>query len=202
MKINVITQAAIKINSGDRVIYFDPYKVEGEKADYIFITHDHYDHYDEHVIKHLLKEDTRVIIPKILEDKVNYLNNYLVVEPNNSYTIDNINFITVPSYNTNKSFHPKDKDYVGYIVELENKKLYIMGDTDRTLEVDNVKCDICFVPIGGTYTMNVDEAVSYINDLKPEVAIPIHYGSIVGDKSLGTVFKNKVDNNIKVELYI
>ncbi len=85
---------------------------------------------------------------------------------------------------------------------LENEYYYIMGDTDRTPEADMIKCDYCFVPIGGTYTMNVDEAAEYINHIHPKVAIPIHYGSIVGDISLGEDFKNKVDKDIKVEIMI
>ena len=77
-----------------------------------------------------------------------------------------------------------------------------MGDTDRTPETDMVKTDICFVPIGGTYTMDVDEAAEYINDLKPQVAIPIHYGMITGDLSMGKEFQDKVNKEIKVEIKI
>jgi len=200
VKINIITQSAIKINSGDKVIYFDPYNIvdESHDADYIFITHDHYDHYDEKSIEKIKKDTTKIIVPLCLKDK----EHSLLIEGYRYYGIDDLEFYTIPSYNINKQFHPREKYYIGYLLELEGKKLYIMGDTDRTLEADGVKCDICFVPIGGTYTMDVDEAVSFINDLKPEVAIPIHYGSIVGDKSLGEEFKNKVDKNIKVEIYI
>ena len=185
MKINIITQAAIKINSGDKVIYFDPYNIvdESHDADYIFITHDHYDHYDEKSIEKIKKDTTKIIVPLCLKDK----EHSLLIEGYRYYGIDDLEFYTIPSYNINKQFHPREKYYIGYLLELE---------------ADGVKCDICFVPIGGTYTMDVDEAVSFINDLKPEVAIPIHYGSIVGDKSLGEEFKNKVDKNIKVEIYI
>ena len=77
-----------------------------------------------------------------------------------------------------------------------------MGDTDRTLETDMVKTDTCFVPIGGTYTMNVSEAIDFINDLKPKRAIPIHYGSITGSKELGEEFKKNINEEIKVELKI
>ena len=77
-----------------------------------------------------------------------------------------------------------------------------MGDTDRTSEADSVQTDICLVPIGGTYTMNVDEAVAYINDLKPKKVIPIHYGTVAGDKSFGNTFKEKINNEIKVEVQI
>ena len=200
MTIDVITQSAIKINSNNKTIYFDPYNIEEElhDADYIFITHDHYDHYDKKSIENIKKDTTKIIVPLCLKDK----EHNLLIEGYRYYAIDDIKFSTIPPYNINKAFHPREKYYIGYLLELEGKKLYIMGDTDRTLESDNVKCDICFVPIGGTYTMNVDEASDYINYIHPEVAIPIHYGSIVGDKSLGEEFKNKVDKKIKVELYI
>ena len=198
MKINIITQSAIKIESNNKIIYFDPYNIKDElhDADYIFITHDHYDHYDEKSIDNIKKDTTKIIVPLCLKDK----EHNLLIEGYRYYAIDDIKFSTIPSYNIDKQFHPREKYYIGYLLELEGKKLYIMGDTDRTLEADNVKCDICFVPIGGTYTMNVDEATDFINDLKPEIAIPIHYGSIVGDKSLGEEFKSKVDDNIRVEV--
>ena len=85
---------------------------------------------------------------------------------------------------------------------LENEYYYIMGDTDRTPEAEKVKTNYCFVPIGGTYTMNVDEAADYINYIHPDVAIPIHYGSVAGDISMGEEFKNKVNDDIKVEVLI
>ena len=200
MKINVITQAAIKINSEGKTIYFDPYGIKDElhDADYIFITHDHYDHYDEVSINNIKNDNTKIIVPLCLKNK----EHNLLIEGYRYYEIDGIKFTTVPSYNINKPFHPRENYYIGYNIELEGKKLYIMGDTDRTSEAESQKCDICFVPIGGTYTMNVDEAVDYINTIKPSVAIPIHYGSIVGDVSLGEEFKNKVDKDIEVELYI
>ena len=200
MKINIITQSAIKIESNNKIIYFDPYNIKDElhDADYIFITHDHYDHYDEKSIDNIKKDTTKIIVPLCLKDK----DHNLLIEGYRYYAIDDIKFSTIPSYNIDKQFHPREKYYIGYLLELEGKKLYIMGDTDRTLEADNVKCDICFVPIGGTYTINVDEASDYINYIHSEVAIPIHYGIIIGDKSLGEEFKNKVDKKIKVELYI
>ena len=200
MKINVNTQASIRIESEGKVIYFDPFKIEDEvhDADYIFITHDHYDHYDEDSINNVKNDNTKIIVPMCLKNKPFNL----LIEGYRMYGIDDIKFNTVPSYNKLKPFHPRSKYYVGYVVELEGKKVYVMGDTDRTSEADATKCDICFVPIGGTYTMDVDEAIEYINFIKPELAIPIHYGSIVGDLSLGEKFKESIDSDIKVELYI
>lgn len=199
MKIEVLNHASVKL-TGDKIIYFDPYDIKNEKhdADYIFITHDHYDHYDEKSILSIKKDQTKIIVPKILQEK----ENNLIVEPGKKYRIDDIEFSTIPAYNLDKPFHPKEKDYVGYNILLQDEYFYIMGDTDRTPELDMVKTDVCFVPIGGVYTMDVEEAADYINKLNPKKVIPIHYGKIVGDISLGEEFKNKINKNIEVELLI
>jgi L-ascorbate metabolism protein UlaG (beta-lactamase superfamily) len=199
MRIDVFAQAAIKM-VGDKVMYFDPYLIKDEyhDADYIFITHDHYDHYDEESINNIKKDNTKIILPMCLKDKPNNL----VVEPNKEYEIDNIKFKTIPSYNLEKPFHPREKEYVGYLIELEGLTYYIMGDTDVTSEALEIRPDVCFVPIGGKFTMDYLEAVDYINKIKPKKVIPIHYGSIIGDITLGKEFKEKINNNIEVEIKI
>ncbi len=205
MNIEILKHASIKLKDQDKVIYFDPYQIEEETNDasYVFITHDHCDHYDKSSIVKLINKNTVLIVPTCLEnDAKNLTENLLVVEPNRNYTINNISFETIPSYNTGSSFHPKEKDYVGYNVLLDGTYYYIMGDTDSTEEAKQVKTDICFVPIGGTYTMDVEEASAYINSIKPKKAVPIHYGSIVGSKSLGLEFKKLINKEIEVEILI
>ncbi len=199
MKIEVIHHASIKL-SGDKVIYFDPYLIKDQvhDSDYIFITHDHYDHYDPDSIKNISKETTKLIVPECLKD----IKSDLVVSPNQKYKIDDISFETVSSYNIDKNFHQKEKNYIGYNILLNGVYYYIMGDSDRTPESLKVKTDICFVPIGGTYTMNVTEAVDFINELKPEIAIPVHYGMITGSLDLAEEFKNNVNKEIDVEIKI
>lgn len=204
MKIKVFNQAAIKIES-TKNIYFNPYQIKEEfhDADYIFITHDHYDHYDEESIKNIMKSETMIVVPECLKERVSKLTtNYFLVSPNEKYNLADLSFETTFSYNIDKPFHPKEKGYVGYKIKLEDKHLYIMGDTDYLEENLHMTCDICFIPIGGTYTMDVQEAAAYINELKPELAIPIHYGSIVGDLSLSKQFIDLVNPDIKVEVYI
>ncbi len=199
MKIEVIHHASIKLID-DKIFYFDPYNIKEKPhdADYIFITHEHYDHYDIESINNIKKDDTKIILPVCLKD----YDNYMVVEPNREYQLDNFKFETIRAYNIDKTFHPKEKKYVGYNIYINGVYYYIMGDTDRTIETDMVKTDVCFVPIGGTYTMNVAEAIDYINELKPKKAIPIHYGSIIGRKELADEFKNRVDKEIEVEIMI
>jgi L-ascorbate metabolism protein UlaG (beta-lactamase superfamily) len=109
---------------------------------------------------------------------------------------------TIPAYNILKLFHPKNAGWVGYILRIDGKRIYISGDTDDTKECKAVMCDIALIPIGGTYTMDARKAAELINTIRPEVAIPTHYGSIVGKPSDGETFAKYVKPPIKVEFKI
>ena len=183
--IEVLYHSSIRINK-EKIIYIDPFKINKNynDADIIFITHDHYDHYSEEDIDKVINENTTIIIPdelltKLLRKGINK-NAIITVEPNEKYVVQGIKFETIPAYNTNKTFHPKENGWVGYIITLDDIRYYIAGDTDITEENRRVKCGVAFVPVGGTYTMDFKEAASLINEIKPKIAIPIHYGSIVG----------------------
>ena len=183
--IEVLYHSSIRI-SKNKVIYIDPFKIDKtyNDADIVFITHDHYDHYSEEDIDKVINENTTIIIPeelltKLLKKGINK-NAIITVEPNEKYVVQGIKFETISAYNTNKTFHPKENGWVGYIIIINGIRYYIAGDTDITEENKQVKCDVAFVPVGGTYTMDFKEAASLINEIKPKIAIPIHYGSIVG----------------------
>ena len=118
----------------------------------------------------------------------------MFVEPDKEYDLDGLKFKITYAYNENKAFHPKENLWVGYIIELDNKKYYIAGDTDNVPEIRNVKCDVALIPVGGTYTMNYKEASELANVIGAKVVIPTHYGSIVGKMSDGESFKNLVKN--------
>ena len=183
--IEVLYHSSIRINK-EKIIYIDPFKINKNynDADIIFITHDHYDHYSEEDIDKVINENTTIIIPdelltKLLRKGINK-NAIITVEPNKNYMVQGNKFETISAYNTNKTFHPKENGWVGYIIIINGIRYYIAGDTDITEENKQVKCDVAFVPVGGTYTMDFKEAASLINEIKPKIAIPIHYGSIVG----------------------
>ena len=191
--IEVLCHSSIKINK-EKVIYIDPFKIEKNynDADIVFITHDHYDHYSEEDIDKVINENTIIIIPeelltKLLRKGINK-NAIITVEPNEKYMVQGIKFETIPAYNTNKTFHPKENGWVGYIIEIKGVRYYIAGDTDITEENRRVKCDVAFVPVGGTYTTDFKEAAQLINIIKPKFAIPVHYGSVVGSKQDATDF--------------
>ena len=121
------------------------------------------------------------------------------VKPGVYANVNGLEFDTIPAYNLLKSFHPREAGWVGYILRLDGKRVYIAGDTDATKEAKDVHCDIALVPIGGTYTMHAREAAELINAIHPDVAIPTHYGSIVGKPSDADVFEELVKAPIKVE---
>lgn len=200
--IQVLCHSSIKVNKG-KVIYIDPFKIDENynDADIIFITHDHYDHYSEDDIDKVKKADTVIIVPEELLTKVlrkGFRQDYIItVVPNQKYMVEGIEFKTVPAYNTNKKFHPKENEWVGYIIEIKGVKYYIAGDTDITEENKKVKCDVALVPVGGTYTMDFKEAAYLINEIKPKVAVPIHYGSIVGKMQDATDFIKLLHPTIK-----
>lgn len=204
--INLFKHNSIKI-TGDFNIYIDPFEIDNKTkdADIIFITHSHYDHFSIKDILKIKNENTIIVSTKdTYQELIKYFdsNKVIIVIPNNSYEVLGIKFDTVRAYNVNKSFHPIDNDWVGYIINIDNTKYYIMGDTDINDDVLKVKCDVLFIPIGGTYTMNYKEAASYTNTINPKIVIPTHYGLIVGDSKLGQEFKSLINNNISCEIYI
>ncbi len=203
--IEVLCHSSIKINK-EKVIYIDPFNIEKNynDADIIFITHNHYDHYSKEDIRKVKKENTifvatKDVVDELLKDEFNQ-DKVKTIYPNNSYMLDKISFETIPAYNINKQFHPKENGWVGYILEIEGVKYYIAGDTDITEENQKVKCDIAFIPVGGTYTMDFREAAELVNEIRPKIAVPTHYGSIVGTKQDGVEFIKLLKPEIKGEI--
>ena len=195
--VELFSQSSLKF-SKDKIVYFDPFKINEEyhDADYIFITHDHFDHFDVDSLKNIKKDDTKIVIPASLEDKTLDLfseDNIFVVEPLKDYVVGDVSFRTVPAYNINKNFHPKSNNWVGYVINLDNHSYYVMGDTDSTPEAKAVKCDVLFVPIGGTYTMDYKEAAELTNIIRPLVAVPIHYSTVVGTKEDANKFLDLIE---------
>lgn len=204
-EIEINAQSSICIRD-KKVIYFDPFMIKEEKndADYIFITHAHHDHFSPEDIKKVIKDNTKIIYPKSMRNLIKEagLDNKVSLEviPNKKYKIDGIKFETVSAYNNIKSFHLKKFGWVGYIITIKDACIFVCGDSDANKYNKKVKCDVALLPIGGYYTMNAREAAKLINEIKPKLAIPTHYGSIVGQVEDGDAFAKLVNPEIKVEL--
>lgn len=204
--VQVFTQNSIKIEK-EKIIYMDTYEMQEKKhdANIIFITHTHYDHFSLKDIEKVKKKDTVIVGPEGIEEvqKIGFLKeNIKIVKPNQSYEIEGIKVETVPAYNLDKKFHPKENEWVGYILNLQGAKYYIAGDTDDIEEIRNIKCDVAFIPIGGTYTMDAKEAANLVNVMQPKIVVPTHYGSIVGRKEDAQIFAQKLNANIQCEVYL
>lgn len=206
--IECLGHSTIKINKKGKIIYIDPINIKENTndADIIFITHSHYDHYSADDIRKIKNEDTTIIVTEDLYADVSklgfYAINIITVKPNMEYQVENIKFTTIPAYNINKDFHKKEMNWVGYIIEINNVKYYIAGDTDMTEENRKVKCDVAFIPVGGKYTMDFSEAAKLVNEIKPRIVVPIHYGSIVGSLQDAIDFKKLLRPTIECKILI
>lgn len=201
--IKVNTQSSIRLTCGSKVIYVDPLDLtdNAADADVILITHDHYDHFSPKNIAKAVKDNTVFYVPEKMADNRQlkaFGCRIVPVAPGQTVDAEGFSMETVPSYNLKKTFHPKSSGWVGYILHMDGVKVYIAGDTDATPEAAAVSCDIAMVPIGGTYTMNAKEAAALVNQIRPIVAIPTHYGSIVGKPDDARVFEENTDKAIRV----
>ena len=182
---------------GEQVIYTDPFKIKKKgTADIILITHEHYDHCSPEDVKKIQGPDTIILSPADCAAKLQ--GNIKVVKPGDKIEVRGMMIETVPSYNTNKQFHTKDRGWVGYVFTSKGQRIYIAGDTDYIPEMKNIRADIALLPVSGTYVMTADEAAQAALDIKPKVAIPMHYGSIVGTKEDALKFAKKLKGKIDV----
>jgi L-ascorbate metabolism protein UlaG (beta-lactamase superfamily) len=182
---------------GEQLIYTDPFNIKKkDKADIILITHEHRDHCSPDDVKKIQGPDTVIVTPVDCAAKLQ--GNIKVVKPGDKIETKGIAIEVVPSYNTNKQFHTKDRGWVGYVFTSKGKRIYLAGDTDYIAEMKNIKADIALLPVSGTYVMTADEAAKAALDIKPKVAIPMHYGSIVGTKEDALKFAEKLKGKIDV----
>jgi L-ascorbate metabolism protein UlaG (beta-lactamase superfamily) len=193
---------SFKIVGTKKTIYVDPFKLsQGDKADIVCVTHAHFDHCSPEDIAKLQTDQTVVVAPADSEAKIK--GKVLVIHPGEKLEIDGVTIEAVPAYNTNKKYHPKASGWMGYIITLDGVRIYHAGDTDRIPEMKDVQADVALVPVSGTYVMTADEAAEAVLDVKPAVAIPMHYGSIVGKEAdaqrLAELLKGKVEVVIKTK---
>lgn len=184
-----------------QVIYIDPYNISenSEKADLIFITHSHYDHCSVEDINKIVKQGTKIIMPADCQSKITLLETPIdmeIIERGQDLVLGDIKISTLPAYNIDKHFHPKESGGLGYLIKMKNVLIYHSGDSDFIPEMQKLtgykqenKEFIALLPVGGRFTMTAEEAAEAVKTIKPDLAIPMHYGSIIGSEKDAEEFK-------------
>lgn len=183
----------------DKMIYIDPFQISGgPPADILLVSHEHFDHCSPEDIAKIQKPDTVIITEPKSAAKLS--GDVRVVKPNQTIELDGITIETIPSYNTDKEFHPQENDWLGFIITVEGVRIYHTGDADFIPEMKSLKTDIALLPVSGTYVMDAAQAVEAALAIKPGLAIPMHYGSIVGSEEDALSFKKALDGIIDVRI--
>ncbi|PUA32074.1 MAG: Zn-dependent hydrolase [Candidatus Terraquivivens tikiterensis] len=191
----------------EKTIYIDPYRIKGkEAADVILVTHEHFDHLSVEDINKISSERCVIVaarpcagqLARVRAKEIKY------VKPGDELEVEGIRIKAVPAYNTTKfrepgrPFHPKDAGGVGYVVTMKGISIYHTGDSDFIPEMRGLKVDVLLVPVSGTYVMTAEEAASAANAIMPRLAIPMHYGTIVGSEKDAEHFKRLAKCEVRI----
>lgn len=194
-------QSALRFAGDGLTVYIDPWGTTAEReADVIFITHAHSDHLQPSEIERLRTNGTKLVAPRDVAKELS--GDVTPVAPGESHEVGGVKFTTVPAYNVHPERlqnHPKANRWVGYVLELAGISYYHAGDTDHAPELDEVHTDVAFLPIGGTYTMEPDEAAGLARSISPQIAVPMHYGFVVGSPKDAEAFRREAQP-VKVEV--
>ena len=198
MKLQWLGHASFRICDEDVVIYIDPWKIQEEPHDatVVLISHSHYDHYSAEDISKVSKPNTKLIVSA---DVVTKQRNAEAIKPGQMIEAGSVGVSGVASYNPNKQFHPKVNNWLGYVIEIGHKRIYYAGDTDLTEEMKALEnIDLALMPVGGTYTMNASEAAEATEYFKPKMAVPYHWGDIVGSEKDAEQFAELARCEVKI----
>jgi L-ascorbate metabolism protein UlaG (beta-lactamase superfamily) len=197
-KIHWLGHDAFRID-GDVCIYIDPFQLaKTVPADIVLITHAHYDHCSPEDVAKIQTEKTVIVTEKDSAGKLS--GDVRILAPGDRITVGEVAIEAVPAYNIDKTFHPRANGWLGFIFQLEGVRIYHAGDTDLIPEMNDFEVDVALLPVSGTYVMTAEEAVQAALTLKPRIAIPMHYGAIVGDVSDAVRFEQALDNRIPVKI--
>ena len=184
---------------GSKTVYTDPFNIEpGQEADIVLVSHEHYDHCSPDDVKKIQKPGTVVITENDSAQKLS--GDVRILKPGDSLAIDDVTIEAVPAYNVDKDFHPKTRGWLGFILEMDGVRIYHAGDTDFIPEMKAFRVDIALLPVSATYVMTSDEAVEAALVIKPALAIPMHFGAIVGGSTDADNFKQKLAGKVAVRI--
>jgi L-ascorbate metabolism protein UlaG (beta-lactamase superfamily) len=187
--------------AGSKVIYTDPFQVaKSDEADIVLLTHEHFDHLSLDDLKKVIFPGTTIVASPLCKDglKAVKVKEVHYLDPGGKHGVGKVEIDGVPAYNVNKfrepgkAFHPKGEKRLGFVIKMDGTTVYHAGDTDFIPEMKSIPCDIALLPVSGTYVMTAEEAAEAAAALHPKIAVPMHYGAIVGSEADAQKFKSLV----------
>mgnify|MGYP001471810728 FL=1 len=183
--------------TGSKIVYFDPFQIaSGPKADVVLVTHAHYDHCSPEDVARISGDRTVVVTEK--DSAAQLSGDVRTVAPGDKVDVEGVRIEAVPAYNIGKQFHPKANGWLGFVVEIDGVRVYHAGDSDFIAEMNDIRTDIALLPVSGTYVMTADEAVQAALAIGPKIAVPMHYGAIVGGASDAEAFAAALKGRVEV----
>jgi L-ascorbate metabolism protein UlaG (beta-lactamase superfamily) len=189
--------------AGSKVIYVDPFRVsKNDEADIVLISHEHFDHLSLEDLNKVIFPGTSIVASPLCKDglknvKVKELH---YMDPGGKHAVGKVEIHGLPAYNLNKfaepgkAFHPKGEKRLGFLIKMDGTTVYHAGDADFIPEMRSIQCDIALLPVSGTYVMTAEEAADAAAAINPKIAVPMHYGAIVGSEADAQKFKSLVKN--------
>ncbi len=187
--------------AGSKLIYTDPYKItQREKADLILLSHEHFDHLSAEDLEKVCAPRTTIVASPLCAEGIQSLHakEKLFLDPGAKVSVGQVEIETLPAYNVNKfrepgkAFHPQGEKRLGFVMRMDGTSVYYAGDTDLISEMKGVRCDIALLPVSGTYVMTAEEAAEAVATIRPKIAVPMHYGAIVGSAADAQKFRSLV----------
>lgn len=189
-------QSAYQWRGDGLTVYIDPWGLTlDDPADVLLITHAHADHFSMDDIDRVRKPATKVFAPHDVARQLT--GDVTPVQPGDRIQAGSMTGDVVHAYNIvqgREQSHPKANKWVGYVLSLGEHTYYHAGDTDHVPELDQVRADVAFLPIGGgPYTMDASEAAGLAKVISPQVAVPMHYGFVLASPSEAQRFAREAD---------